>query len=170
MDKLKKRLNEKGWSKQDIDKTIKIVKEAKEKKHPTIKLLDKTVYWFSLILAIIGNFVISVALIPSLMVLKSIQLYLVVIVLGISFGLLIELLIRSMEHLEAKHHIFFGVLTPVLAIINFFIITLKANSLEQIFKIDNPQNPYIVGIIYAVAFILPFLFYKVFLKKDYYSD
>ena len=169
MYKLKKRLKEKGWPRKDIDKTIKIVKEAKEKKHPAIKFLDKTVYWISLIIAIIGNFIISIALIPFLMVLKSIQLFLVIIVLGLSFGLMFELLIRSIEHLEVKHHIFLAVLIPVVAVINVFIITLVSNNLEEIFNINNPQNPFLVGVVYAVAFILPFIFYKLVLKKDYYS-
>lgn len=169
MERLKKRLEEKGWSKQDINKTIKIVEEAKEKKHPAIKLLDRSVYWIALILAIIGNFIISVALIPFLMALKSIQLFSVIVVLGFSFGLLFELLIRSIEHLEAKHHIFLSILIPVVAIINVFIITLVSNNIEKIFKIDNPQNPYIVGIVYAIAFILPFVFYKLVMKKGYYS-
>ena len=168
MEKLKKRLKEKGWSAQDISKTIKIVKEAKEKKHPAIKFLDKLVYWVALAIAIIGNFIISIALIPSLMALKSTQLFLIIAALGISFGLLFELLIRSIEHLETRHHVFLGVLMPSVALINIFIITLVSNNLVEIFKIDNPHNPYIIGIVYAVAFISPFVFYKLIMKKDYY--
>lgn len=170
MEKLKERLKEKGWTKQEIDKTIRIVKEAKEKKHPAIKLLDKTVYWIALLTAIIGNIIISISLIPSLMTLKSFPLFLVIIVLGISFGMLFELLIRSIEHLEMKHHIFLSIIIPIIAIINVFIITTVSNDLEKFFNINNPQNPILVGIVYAVAFIFPFLFYKICLKKDYYSD
>ena len=169
MEKLKKRLKEKGWSAQDISKTVKIIKEAKEKKHPAIKFLDKFVYWAALAIAIIGNFIISIALIPSLMALKSTQLFLIIAALGISFGLLFELLIRSIEHLEARHHVFLGILMPSVALINIFIITLVSNNLVKIFKIDNPHNPYIIGIVYAVAFISPFIFYKLIMKKGYYS-
>lgn len=169
MEKLKKRLREKGWTSKDINKTIKIVKEAKEKKHPAIKVLDKAIYWIALIIAIIGNLIISISLIPFLMALKSVQLFSVIIVLGFSFGLLFELLIRSIEHLESKHHIFLSILIPLVAVINVFIITLVSNNIEKIFKIDNPQNPYIVGIVYAISFILPFIFYKLVMKKDYYS-
>ena len=169
MEKLKKRLKEKGWSAQDINKTIKIIKEAKEKKHPAIKSLDKLVYWAALAIAIIGNFIISIALIPPLMALKSIQLFLIIAALGISFGLLFELLIRSIEHLETRHHVFLGILIPSVALINIFIITLVSNNLEKIFKIDNSHNPYIIGIVYAVAFMSPFILYKLIMKKGYYS-
>ena len=103
------------------------------------------------------------------MALKSIQLFTVVIVLGLSFGALFELLIRSIEHLEPRHHIFLAILIPIVAVINVFIITLVSNNLEKIFRISNPHNPYIIGIIYAVSFILPFVFYKLIMKKGYYS-
>ena len=169
MEELKDRLVEKTWDKDDIEKTIRIVKEARERKHPAIKFLDKTVYWTALIVAIIGNFIISISLVPSLMALKSFQLFLVIVVLGVSFGLLFELLVRSIEHLETRHHVFLGILIPITAIINFFIITLMANSLEEVLKINNPHNPYVVGVVYAAAFIFPFVFYKAFLKKGYYS-
>ena len=80
---LKRRLHDKDWKKSDINKTVKILDKAK--KHPKIKILDKSVYWFSLLLAIIINFIISLSLIPILLALKNFQLYLVVITIGISF-------------------------------------------------------------------------------------
>ena len=170
MEKLKKRLLEKGWSKKDVDKTLKIVKQAKKEKHPSLLFMDKALYWVALVIAVLGNIIISIALIPSLIALKSFLLFLVVIVLGLSFGFLFELLIRSIEHLEAKHHLFLGILIPIIALINFITITSVSNNLEKIFKINNPHNPYIIGIVYATAFILPFAFYKLILKKDYYSS
>src|SRR3989338_1697455 len=99
----------------------KLKKRLKEKEHPAIKFLDKFVYWAALAMAIIGNFIISIALIPSLMALKSTQLFLILAALGISFGSLFELLIRSIEHLEAMHHVFLGILMPSLTLINIFI-------------------------------------------------
>ena len=59
MHNVKKRLLEQGWNKKDINKTLKIIEKAKKHKHPHIKLLDKIVYWLSLLIAIIGNFIIS---------------------------------------------------------------------------------------------------------------
>ncbi len=164
MKNIKKRLAEKGWSKRDINKTIKLIEKAKKNKHPKIKILDKAVYWFSLILAIIGNFIISIALIPVLLALKGIQLYIVIITIGLAFGLLFELLIRSIEHLKTKHHIFLSIIVPLIAIINFIIIVLLSNTIEKIIKIENLHNPFSIGIVYAIAFILPFAIYQIFLK------
>jgi len=164
MKNIKNRLIEKGWSKKDIIKTINIIEKAKKNKHSKIKLLDKLVYWISLAVAIGGNFIIAVALMPELITLNGFQLYLVIITLGISFGLLFEILIRTIEHLKTKHHILLITIIPILAVINFIIIL---NNTKKLIGIENPQNPILVGIVYAIAFILPYAVYQIFLKNKY---
>lgn len=162
MEKTRKYLLEKGWKKRDIDKAIKIIRHAKKHKHPKIKLLDKSVYWLSIIVAIIGNFIISVTLIPFLLALNGLQLFLIVVILGVSFGLLFELLVRGIENLEAKHHIFFGIIIPIIAVTNFIIVS---NNIKIFIGIENPQDPVIVGSVYAISFMLPYISYQVFLKN-----
>lgn len=163
MKDLKNRLIEKGWGKRDVNRTIKIIESAKKNKHPRIKLLDKAVYWLSLILAVIGNFTISLALIPVLIALRSPQLYIIIVTIGLAFGLLFELLIRGIEHLETKHHIFLSIIIPITAVINFIIIS---NNMKKFIGIENPQNPLIIGVVYAAAFILPYFVYQIFLKES----
>ena len=162
MEEIKNKLVEEGWKKRDINKTIRIIEKAKENKHPKIKLLDKTVYWFSLLIAIVGNLIISISLIPVLLALKGQQLYFIIIVLGISFGLLFELLIRTVENLKSKHHLFLGIIIPIIAVINFIIVS---NNTKRLIGIENPQNSLITGAVYAIAFILPYISYQIFLKK-----
>jgi len=169
MERLKKRLIEKGWPAKEIEKTIKIIEEAKNKKHSLFGISNKSVFWIALIITILGNFIISISLIPSLIVLSSVPLFLVIIVLGINFGFLFEILIRSIEHLEAKHHILLGILIPLVAILNFLNITVISNNLGKVFRIDNPHNPFVIGLVYSISFILPYAVYKLILKKDYYS-
>lgn len=164
MQDIKKRLIEKGWKKEDINKTLRIIEQAKANKHPKIKILDKAVYWISLFIAVIGNFIISISLIPFLLALRSFQLYAVVITIGISFGLLFELLIRTIE-LQAKHHIFLSIIIPVIAVVNIFVIVLFSNSFMQSINIQNPQNPLFVGAVYAIFFMIPYIAYNVFLKE-----
>ena len=160
---IKKRLEEKGWSKRDINKTLKILEKAK--KNPKIKILDKSVYWISLLVAIIGNIIISISLIPFLLALRSFQLYLIIITMGIAFGLLFELLIRTIEHLETKHHLFLSIIIPIIAVINIIAIVLFSNRLEEAINIQNPHNPVLIGVVYAVAFMLPYSIYQLFLKN-----
>ena len=161
---IRKHLIETGWKKSDVNKTIKIIERAKKNKHPKIKLLDKSVYWFSLVIAIIGNFIISVTLIPFILALSGASLYLIVITLGLAFGLLFELLIRTIENLEIKHHLFLGIIIPITTLINFIIIS---NNIKKLIGIESPQDMLIVGSVYAIAFILPYISYQVFLKEKY---
>lgn len=162
MDNIRRHLLEKGWKRKDIESTVKIIMHAKEHKHPKIKLLDKAVYWISLAVAIAGNFVISVALMPFLLALSGLRLFLFIIILGVSFGLLFELGVRGIENLEAKHHIFFGIIIPIVAAINFIMVP---NNLKKLIGIESPQDPVIVGAVYSISFILPYVSYQVFLKN-----
>ena len=131
-------------------------------------MLDKAVIWLSFLIAIIGNFIISLGMIPFLISLDKLKLYFIVIIVGLSFGLLCELLIRSIWHFETKHHILFLTVIPLIAVVSFTLIpavSSELNSLSgaQYFQIK--QNPVFVGIAYAVAFILPYLTYQFFLKN-----
>ena len=164
---IKKRLEQKGWSKKDISRAVRIIEQAKANKHPKIKILDKLVFWISLAIAIIGNFIISISLIPVLLALGNLPLYAVLITLGAAFGLLFDLLIRTIEHLEAKHHLFLGIIMPIIAIITVIIIVAFSNNLEKTINIENPHNPLLAGIAYAIAFMLPYLVYQLFLKNRY---
>lgn len=162
---IKETLNKKGWAEGEINKTLKIVREAKKNKHPAIKILDKAVYWIALIMAIIGNFIISIALMPFLLALNSIQLYLIIVTIGIAFGMLFELLIRSITHLKKGHHLFFGFLIPIVAVVNIFIIAKFADILKKMYMIYNIHNPFVVSVVYAAAFITPYAVYHLFLKE-----
>jgi len=166
MYRVKRHLESKGWKKSEINKTLKIIEHAKANKHSKIKILDKSVYWISLLLAIVCNLVVSITLVPILVVLKGFLLYLVIFILGFSFGLLFELLIRTIEDLKSKHHVLLAILIPVIAIINIFIITSYSNSLEEIINLNNKQNPYFIGLSYAASFMLPYISYNFILKKN----
>ena len=163
--KIEGKLKKKGWTKKEINDTLKIFREAKNNKHPAIKFLDKSVYWIALAAAILGNFIISVVLIPFLLTLRDFQLYLVIITIGVTFGSLFELLIRSITHLEARHHLFFGFLVPIIAIINVFVITTYSKGLEKKLMIGSAYNPLVVSVVYGAAFIIPYVFYRLFLKE-----
>lgn len=158
-------MTEKRWDKQEIEKAVRILKEAENKKTGWIKALDKSVYWVFLIVAILGNIAVSVMLIPILLVLRSFMLYFVIAVLGASFGFFFDLLIRDMEHLEKRHHVIAGFFVPMIAVVNMAIVTVITNRLEITLKLNNDQHSLLlVGFVYATAFILPYLYYN-FVKK-----
>ena len=169
MQNLIKRLEKRGWSKKEILEAVGKIHKAKQLKTSETRFLEKRIYWVLLVVIIAANFAISIALIPILMVLRGIFLYFVIITLGIVFGLLFELVIRSMEHLEKKHHALLAIFIPIIALINVFVISILSNDLAKTLDLKNLHNPMIIALIYAVSFVLPYLVYKYLLKVEYYA-
>ena len=159
-------LKEKGWEHHEIHRTMKIIEKAKQKKHKHIKLLDVAVFWIALILAIIGNIVILFTLVPFLLMLKSWFYYLIICFLGLSFGLLFEILIRDIEHLERKHHLLIGSLLPVITIVNFILITRVINRFLVNYNLSI-QIPLFVAIFYTISFLLPYFIYQMHYRVRY---
>ncbi len=162
-ERLTKKLLKKGWKHHEINKTLKIIEAGKQKKHKHIKLLDASVYWIALIVAIIGNIAILFTLLPLLLFLKGWGYYLIIGILGFSFGLLFEILIRDIENLETHHHILISSLLPAVTIINFFIITRVLNNFLTRFNLSI-QVPLFMGIFYTVIFLLPYILYHTVYK------
>ncbi len=159
---LREKLEKKGWSKEEIDKTLRILEKAEEKKRPAMLILDKLVYWVALLLAIGGNFVISVVLIPLLLTIQSATaLYFIIFILAIAFGLLFSLLLGDIGTLNKQRMVVAGVFIPVIAIINIFVVVYIANFISQRFEEFTLHNPYMVSIIYVISFSLPYLIQKI---------
>lgn len=152
------------WDKQSVEKAVSIIKDAESKKTKRVIALDKSVYWMALIVVIIGNFAVSIMLIPILLALRSFGLYLSIVVLGIGFGFLFDSLIRDMANLEKKHHVIAGFYVPIIAIINLYVITTITNSLEFTSRLNNEHSLLFVGFSYAIAFVLPYIYYN-YVKK-----
>jgi|SRR3989338_4652430 len=140
-------------------------KRRKKIEEPIKKTMNKLVYWLALLVTIIGNLIISAALIPFLIVMKDVSLYVIIITLGIAFGLLFDLLLKDIENIDFRHHIIAGIFIPGIGIVNLYIITTLANRLIEILEVTNvKQNPVIISVVYIIAFMLPFIISKVKIK------
>ncbi|MBI5378207.1 MAG: hypothetical protein HZA82_06240 [Thaumarchaeota archaeon] len=158
MDDLKQRLAQKGWSQKEIDKTAQILSAAEEKKSKWVVLLDNALIWVVLLIAVFGNFVLSVVLVPFLVILSGGYLYLSLLVFGVSFGLLFSLILRSSEGVKEEQHIMANVFIPVVGLINMYIIARLCNKLILILQFKSTENsPALVSMIYMFAFLLPYL-------------
>ncbi len=154
-------LLKKGFSKKEAKKTISILQKAEEKKSPKIKFLDSIIYWVLLIVAIIGNMVISIILIPFLLTFKRIPLYFIIIILAAMFGFLFDQLIRDIENLENKHIILAWIFIPSLAIINTYYMTSFTNHLVNTLELPlTLHSPPLISIIYVFAFIIPYIIHN----------
>ncbi|MBU0614999.1 MAG: hypothetical protein KJ601_02810 [Nanoarchaeota archaeon] len=152
------KLSSKGWSADEISKADRIFKEAQEKKHILVKFLDEFVYWFVLIVAIIGNTVVSIILVPFLLVFRTAPLYMIVGSIGITFGMLFMTILKDLKELEKREHIVAGVFIPALALVNVYFMVSFANHLSTTIRINQIQhNPVIVSVFYVFMFSLPYM-------------
>lgn len=154
----------KGWSDDEIKKTINILEDAKKKRHPKIILLDNTVYWITLLLVIFGNFAFSTFLIPILVTFNNASLYLIILLLAASFGIIMSVVIKDIEDLEKHHHIAMLLLVPIAGFINFFIVVTMANNNPLADALQNYHNPFLIGLVYLIGFFVPYS-YLVFEEK-----
>jgi len=169
MENLVNRLEKRGWSKKEIIKAVEIIRNAKQNKSKDAIFIEKRIYWILLIITIVANFAISVALMPILMSLKGIFLYFIIITLGIVFGLLFELVIRSIEHLEKRHHQLLVIFIPLIALANIFIISKISNNLTSTLGLANLHDTTTIALVYAASFVLPYIVYRFVLKVEYYA-
>jgi hypothetical protein len=150
-------LKKKGWSEEEIKRVTSVFAESPSKKSPTILLIDKVVYWAGLFLAIIGNFAISVLLIPFLILLKSFYLYLSLLFLGIIFGWVFSVLISDIEAVKTGQHIVAWVFIPAIALINVYIMTNLSNHIAGLMQIGSGIHAApMVSVVYVLAFMFPY--------------
>jgi len=153
---LREKLAEKGWKDAEIEHALSIMKPSESRTVLVQPSANPLLYWLTLIISIIGNFLIAVAIIPFLIVLSDLQLYIVIGLIAISFGAMFNFLINTMEHLDPSHHVIAGVFIPALAAITIFVMVNVANRLSKFFQSPIIHNPVWVAVIYVAIFSAPY--------------
>ena len=114
----------------------------------------------------IGNILFAAVLLPFLIVLREWVLGLVIVVAALIMGWLYTFLIRDIGHLEWHHHAIAAILIPIIVVINFGGMVYLSDRFITELKLTNVQHsPVILGILYGVAFILPYIIDKFFIQR-----
>lgn len=159
MDRLKEKISGKPWPVHEKKRTIDIINQASEKKTGTLLFLDEFVYFFLLFTGIIGNFFISVILVPLMLILTGFYLYAALFLIGLAFGALINQIILEIQKIEERKHFIPGLLMAAIALINIYIMTNLANILEAKLGLLTPMHsPIAASIVYVLAFLIPHIY------------
>ncbi len=158
MMRLVESLRRKGWSEEDIKKTLEILNSAPKTKP---SFFYKIVYWIALIAAVIGNLFVAIILVPLLLLFNHILLYLVIAFLGVSFGALFNSLLTQIESFGEKTYIVSGLFIPALAFINMFFMVQLINIIITTLKVTTMQPSFLVAIVYGFLFLTPYLITKI---------
>jgi hypothetical protein len=162
---MKKRLHLKGWSKEEIAHAEKILEEAEKKKHPHMKKLENSLYWFTLIIGIIGTILLSLVLVPVLMISNNTWSYVLTGFFGFLLGALIVIIVKDLHWLEPHHHLSLSLIIPIAALFNFFIVVNRVNLMNYGVGISNFHNPLFIGIVYFVCFAIPYAVFLMIRKR-----
>ncbi|MBD3361918.1 hypothetical protein GF358_03955 [Candidatus Woesearchaeota archaeon] len=159
--KLEEKIKKKRWTKSEINQTLNILRSAEKQKTPLIKFFDTIVYGVALLIAIIGNFIVSVVIVPILIALTGFPLYFTLFFVGISFGALLYTVIKMVEAINPKKNLIAGLIIASLALINIYMITNLTNKLELQMGLTKFHDPILVSIAYAGGYILPYIFFLI---------
>ncbi|MBS3123896.1 hypothetical protein J4437_04650 [Candidatus Woesearchaeota archaeon] len=119
--------------------------------------LTKLVFWSTLLVMIIGNLLVSIVLVPFLLALNKTILLAIITLMGLLLGFIYNHLLTTIQHLERKHHVFAGIIIPVVALSSLFLAVFISNLLIIKLKINNGLHSYwLLGLLFAGAFILPY--------------
>lgn len=162
----KELLRKKGWTAEEINHAERVIEErSMHDKSKSMVFSNRLVYWAVIFLMIIGNFMISMLLIPFLLTLNTLALDVIIVVMGLGFGALFNLVIVDVSHIDKKHHLAAGIIIPVLAFVNLFFMVKASNALIDVFGLGIVRDSSIsISVLYVIAFMIPF-FYSVFSKK-----
>lgn len=156
-------LLKKGWSVKEIENASKIIDQAENKKHVGIKFLDKSIFWALLFILIVVNIVVPILVLPFLFLLNNLFIDIILAIIGFIFGILFTILIYDIEKLESeKHWTLIGTFL-ITGLVNLSIIINFAIDFGQKNNMQLTRNPYLLGSIYLVAFLIP---YAVFLITE----
>ena len=151
-------LQKRGWNEMEIQRAEKILETPRSYDVH----FSKIVFWSALAVIIIANIMVSLILIPFLVVLKSWVLYAIIALLALAVGLLYKFLITNIGHLESKHHLAASIIIPVVAFTNFVVMVIVSNNFIADVGAKTPQhNPWIIGVLFAVVLIVPYVAGKV---------
>jgi hypothetical protein len=154
------KLKSMGWSKKEIENAMRLAKKSEYNKPRFHKNLEKSSFWVVLFLIILTNFLVGYALLPFLLILNKGSGFLILILIGVFFGILISHLIKDLEK-QIHHHLIFLIIIPISAFVSFLFMDLLAKDIAQNLHLTI-FNPLIIAILYSLAFISPYLayFYK----------
>ena len=118
---------------------------------------DKIAFWIFLLLALITNFFLSFLLIFLIIFLQDPLLYVIIAIIGISFGMIYSYLIHNLRYAMFHHHAFAKIFILLTGAINvFYIISSSTAVLNFIGVTYNLINIVGLAFTYFIAYLIPY--------------
>lgn len=159
-DKILGKLKKKGWSEDEVEHARLVFEEHRLEHHIFPPIVDLTIYWIVIITIVASNIAAFFFMLPMIVVFDNIFSYAFIGVLGFSLGLVFELVMRDLTHLEKHHKFFISAIIPVLSVLIFLYLMYFIQRNFQ--PISNPfRHPLYFSLTYSISFILPYYVQKI---------
>jgi hypothetical protein len=135
----------------------KIIFHAEKRKSGAVKVYDEFVFWFAFLISVFGNFFVSVAMVPILLVASNTVAFIAAPLLGFGVRMAVELFMKNVAHLRKSRHDAIMFISAAIGLAMVYVFAHISNILAELMKL-NPHNPQIIAILYTIGFLIPFLF------------
>lgn len=112
-------------------------------------------YFMLLMMLTVFNFLIFLALVPLMIIIKSALLMLILSGIGLVFGMFYLYLIRDIEHMQPRHHLFAGFYIPFISVINIIALFFIGWLFQRGTDYDSTHLLY-ASALYVAMFLLPY--------------
>ncbi len=154
----RKELEAKHWSPEEIEQAVRVFEEA-QKKPITHAVFNQIVYFLALFLSLVGNFAVSVMLIPFIVLAEGKFLYPGLFIIALAFGGLFDLIVYDLEKITEAPRFKQGLFLFAISLINIYLITQLSAYFTEIVGMEKPLTiPLITSLCYVAGFMIPHLY------------
>ena len=156
----------KNWPSKEKEEMIKILGRRQSSK--ASRFFRRLNFALILVVLALGNVALSFVLIPLFVIANELTITFFLVVLGLAFGIFTDQVIYQIEQVPEKYYAVVAGFLPVLVVLNFYIMTLGSNIWAGILNFPTGvHNPLFISILYAVAYMMPFVYrlYTMLQKK-----
>jgi len=158
-DDLRTRLEKKHWSKEEIDQAIRVMHEGRLKQDKHRVFFNQVIYFVALFLSLVGNFVLTIILVPFIVLAEEIYLYPGLFFIAIMFGALFDLIIYDIEKIEDSIKFKPGLFLFGIALINIFMIVQMGGYFKNLIGyVQPPSVAWVIVCVYSLGFMIPYFY------------
>jgi len=135
----------------------KIILHAEKMKSGSVKVYDEFVFWFAFLISVFGNFFVSVAMVPLLLVTSNAVAFIAAPLLGFGVRMAVELFMKNVAHLRKSRHDAIMFISAAIGLAMVYVFAHISNILAGLMNL-NSHNPQIIAVFYTIGFLIPFVF------------
>ena len=113
-------------------------------------------YSIALVVLVIASMICSMILVPMIVFLRPIVAYIIVLIVGTVFGFIFSYLLLDLKHLEKHHHHVIGVVVPITALFNIYVMVALAKRITDFIPVVLDFDPMIVAALYLLGIMIPY--------------